>query len=98
MPASYHLSTAVPVKSVQYLEWLGLEARSLGGMRLPKALIVRALLSVAMRLEIDVSGVTNQADREKRIWEAIDRRSAGSKGGEVLAGWEGEEWMGESED
>ena len=68
---SYHLSATVPVKSVQYLEWLGLEAWRTGGLRLSKAAIVRALLNVAMRMDIDVAGVTNQAELEERIWAAM---------------------------
>lgn len=73
--SSYHLSAAVPIKSVQYLEWLGLEAKRTGGARLPKAAILRAFLDVAMRLDIDVSGVITQAELEERVWEAIGRKA-----------------------
>lgn len=68
---SFRLSATLPVKSVSYLEWLGLEARRANGARLSKAAILRALVDVAMRLEIDVSGVTTQEELEERIWEAM---------------------------
>ena len=70
---SYHLSAAIPWRSVEYLEWLGLEAKRTGGLRLPKAMIVRALLNVAMQTKIDVSGVKNQAELEERIREGMGK-------------------------
>ncbi|MFA6108233.1 MAG: hypothetical protein WDA75_05620, partial [Candidatus Latescibacterota bacterium] len=70
----YQLSAAVPAKSVQYLKWLGQTAETCGGARIPKAAIVRALLNVAMRLEIDVTEVTTEQQLEERIWGAIERR------------------------
>jgi hypothetical protein len=70
---SYNLSATVSVESVQYLEWLGLQAKQSGGLRLPKAAILRALLNVLMRMEIDVSGVTTQEELEERIWEGMGR-------------------------
>jgi hypothetical protein len=72
---SYHLSAEVPIKSVHYLEWLGLAAKAGGGTRQSKAAIVRALVNVAMRLEIDVAGVVTPAELEQRIWLAIERRT-----------------------
>lgn len=72
---SYNLSATVPVQSVQYLEWLGLQAKQSGGLRLPKASIVRALLNVLIRIDVDVSGVTTQAELEERIWGAIENKN-----------------------
>lgn len=72
---SYHLSATIPLKSLRYLEWLGLEAKRGGGMRLPKSTTLRAMLNVAMRLDINVSGVRNQDELEDRIWRAIRIRS-----------------------
>lgn len=69
----YHLSAEIPLKSLQYLEWLGLEARTSGGLRLSKATILRALLNVAMRLDIDVRGLSTQSELEARIWAAMVR-------------------------
>ena len=74
-----HLSATVPTKSVRYLEWLGLEAKRTGGLRLPKSTIVRALLNTAMRLDIDVSGLDTQSELEARIWEAVERRKQRSE-------------------
>jgi hypothetical protein len=71
---SYHLSVPIPIKAVQYLEWLGLEARRTGGARLSKTAIVRALLNVAMRLDIDASSVSTQRELEERLWQAILRQ------------------------
>lgn len=68
---SYHLSAEIPIKSVHYLEWLGLAAKAGGGTRQSKATILRALVNVAMRLEIDVAGVATQAELEERIWRAM---------------------------
>lgn len=69
----YHLSAEIPLKSLQYLEWLGLESRTSGGLRLSKATILRALLNVAMRLDIDVQGLNTQSELEARIWAAMAR-------------------------
>ncbi len=69
------LSVTVSEKSEQYLEWLCDEAQRAGGNRLAKATIVRALLNVVMRVDIDVSAVSSQADLEQRIWEALNRRT-----------------------
>lgn len=69
----YHLSAEIPLKSIQYLEWLGLESRTNGGLRLSKATILRALLNVAMRLDIDVRGLSTQSELEARIWAAMAR-------------------------
>ena len=71
--SSYHLSVTVPVELVKYLEWVGLEARRSGGLRLPKASIVRALLNVLVRMDVDVSGVTTQQELEERIWGAMEK-------------------------
>lgn len=68
---SFRLSATLPVKSISYLEWLGLEAKRANGAQLSKAAILRALVDVAMRLEIDVSGATTQEELEERIWEAM---------------------------
>ena len=77
---SYHLSAAIPWRSVEYLEWLGLEAKRTGGLRLPKAMILRALLNVAMQANIDVSGVTTQEELEDRIWEGLGKELNLGKG------------------
>jgi hypothetical protein len=67
----YHLSATVPIKSAQYLEWLGMEAKATGGARLSKTTIVRALINVAMRMEIDVAGVATQEELEVRIEQGL---------------------------
>ncbi len=71
----YHLSATIPPKSVQFLGWLGREAELHGGTSLSKAAIVRALLNVAMRMDIDVEGIHSQRELEERIWAAIARKS-----------------------
>jgi len=43
------------------------------GYRLPRSYIIRALVSVFMKLEIDVDGVRTEEDLEERIFEAIRR-------------------------
>lgn len=75
--SAHQLTAAVPTKSVQYLDWLGQTAEICGGARIPKATIVRALLNVAMRLEIDVTEVTTEQQLEERIWGAIERKGRG---------------------
>ncbi|PIQ79279.1 MAG: hypothetical protein COV79_04020 [Parcubacteria group bacterium CG11_big_fil_rev_8_21_14_0_20_41_14] len=82
----YHLSVTVPVELVKYLEWVGLEARRSGGLRLPKASIVRALVNVLMRMEVDVSGVTTQEELEERIWAAMGRNGERFEGRNRLVG------------
>ncbi len=68
------LSTTLSLKSAQYLEWLGAEAEARGGAHLSKAMVIRALLNVSMRLDIDTSFVTTQQELEERVWEALMRR------------------------
>ena len=75
---SYHLSASIPIKSVQYLEWLGLEAKRTGGLRLSKAAILRALLNVAMQMDIDVAGAMSQEELEERIWVAVEKTGKGA--------------------
>lgn len=70
---TFRLSATLPAKSASYLEWLGHQAQRAGGTQLSKAAILRALVDVAMRLEIDVSGATTQEELEERIWEAMAR-------------------------
>ncbi len=66
----YHLSATISPKSAQYLEWLGQQAEH-SGQHLSKATIIRALLNVAMRLDIDVGGISTQRELEDRIWETM---------------------------
>jgi len=82
----YHLSVTVPVELVKYLEWIGLEARRSGGLRLPKASIVRALVRVLMRMDVDVSGVTTQEELEERIWEAMGKNGDRFEGRSRMVG------------
>ena len=67
----YHLSATIPHKSAQFLEWLARESELHGGSPLSKAAIVRALLNVAMRIDIEIEGIRSQRELEERIWVAI---------------------------
>ncbi|HJP29901.1 MAG TPA: hypothetical protein QGF95_05035 [Candidatus Latescibacteria bacterium] len=82
----YYFSLGLPVKSVRYLEWLGLEAKRKGGARLPKAAIVRALINVAMRMDIDVSGCRTQVGLEDRVWQLIQRADDDHRSSRVAEG------------
>ena len=68
----HHISATISPKSAEYLEWLEQQAER-SGQRLSKATIIRALLNVAMRLDLDVSEIATQRELEDRIWETMRR-------------------------
>lgn len=55
----------------EWLQDLSNRMKSSGGYKLPKSYIIRALLSAARKLDIDVSGVKDEHELAKRILEAI---------------------------
>lgn len=68
--ASYRLPINLSEDEILFLERIGLQAKRTGGFRLPKAAVVRALIEVAMRLEIDVTGVKDEAELQERVLRA----------------------------
>jgi len=54
-----------------WLSKLSSEMKSSGGYKLPRSYILRALISAAMKLKIDVKGIKNEKQLEDRIREAI---------------------------
>jgi hypothetical protein len=66
-PASYRLPINLSEEEILFLEGLGHQAKRTGGFRLSKAAVVRALIEVAMRMEIDVSGVRDEEELKSRI-------------------------------
>lgn len=68
--ASYRLPINLSEDEILFLERIGLQAKRTGGFRLPKAAVVRALIEVAMRLEIDVTGVRTEEELKERILSA----------------------------
>lgn len=50
---------------------LSSKMKASGGYKLPKSYILRALISAAMKLDIDVSGVKDEKELAEKIREAI---------------------------
>ena len=62
----HDLSVSLSEKSAAFLDWLC-------GESLTPSEAIRALLNVAMRLDLEVLDLTSQAEMENRIWEAMRR-------------------------
>lgn len=70
-PASYRLPINLSEEEILFLERIGHQAKRTGGFRLSKSAVVRALIEVAMRLEIDVTGVKDEAELSARLSNAV---------------------------
>lgn len=73
-PASYRLPINLSEEEILFLERLGHQAKRTGGFRLSKAAVVRALIEVAMELEIDMSGVKDEEELRLRMLNAVDTK------------------------
>jgi hypothetical protein len=58
-------------EQLNWLEQKCTEARSKGGKPIRKAVIMRALLDLAIRSEVDLSGLKSELDLAKRLEQAI---------------------------
>ncbi|OGF56537.1 MAG: hypothetical protein A2452_07420 [Candidatus Firestonebacteria bacterium RIFOXYC2_FULL_39_67] len=56
----------------KWLENIGIDARELGGFRIPKTSIIKACIRAVMKYDIDLSKVKTEEDLVKRIEKAIE--------------------------
>ncbi len=64
------ISLTLPDSLDRVLQNVGNEARAQGGYKLPKTMIIRALVHLLMRLNVDVSGVKSEEELLDRFLEA----------------------------
>jgi len=65
-----------------------------GGYRLPRSYIIRALINVCMKLDIDVKGVKTEKDLEEKIVRACKKLSISVAAKFSLRKKTGQKWQG----
>lgn len=56
------------------LQEIGNDARATGGYKIPKTMIMRALIRLLMQLDVDPSGVKTEEEFLERILEAVRKQ------------------------
>lgn len=67
------VNLTLPDSLDRVLQELGNNARATGGYKLPKTMIMRALVRLLMQLDIDPSGVKTEDELLERILKAIKK-------------------------
>ena len=67
------VNLTLPDELDRVLQELGNDARASGGYKLPKTMIMRALVRLLMTLEVDPSGVRSEDELLDRILKSIDK-------------------------
>lgn len=67
------VNLTLPDELDRVLQELGNDARATGGYKLPKTMIMRALVRLLMTLELDPSGVKTEDELLERILQAIKK-------------------------
>lgn len=70
----FRINLTLPEALDRFLEEVGMEARATKGYKLPKTLIVRALVRMMGELDVDVSGVKTEDELLDRLIDAAKRR------------------------
>ncbi len=68
------VNLTLPDELDRVLQELGNDARATGGYKLPKTMIMRALVRLIMTLDVDLSGVKTEDELLERILQAIKKR------------------------
>lgn len=68
------VNLTLPDELDRVLQELGNDARAAGGYKLPKTMIMRALIRLLMTLDIDPSGVKTEEELLERITQATKKR------------------------
>ncbi len=68
------VNLTLPDELDRVLQELGNDARATGGYKLPKTMIMRALVRLLMRLDVDPSGVRTEDELLERILQATKKR------------------------
>lgn len=67
----FRINLTLPESLDRFLEEMGTEAKANKGYKLPKTLIVRALVRMLGDLDVDVSGVKTEDELLERLKEAV---------------------------
>ena len=67
------VNLTLPDKLDRVLQELGNDARATGGYKIPKTMIMRALVRLLMTLDVDPSGVKTENELFNRILQAIKK-------------------------
>ena len=68
------VNLTLPDELDRVLQELGNNARAAGGYKLPKTMIMRALVRLLMTLDVDPSGVKTEEELLQRIMQATKKR------------------------
>jgi len=67
------LNLTLPDELDRMLQEFGSDARAAGGYKIPKTMIIRALIRLLMTLEVDLNGVRTEEDLLRSLLLAIRR-------------------------
>jgi hypothetical protein len=68
------VNLTLPDELDRVLQELGNDARATGGYKIPKTMIMRALVRLLMRLDVDPSGIKTEDELLERLVQAIGKR------------------------
>jgi hypothetical protein len=67
------VNLTLPDELDRVLQELGNDARATGGYKIPKTMIMRALVRLLMELDVDPSGVKTEDELLERLMQAITK-------------------------
>lgn len=70
----FRINLTLPDALDRFLEEVGIEAKAGGGYKLPKTMILRALVRLMAELDVDVDGVRTEEELLDRLVAAVKRR------------------------
>jgi len=70
----FRVPLTLPKELDVFLQKVGTEARSSGGFKLPKTLIIRSLIKAMRELDVDVSGIKDEDELKSRVLTALKKR------------------------
>ncbi len=70
----FRLNLTLPESMDRFLEEVGIEAKAGKGYKLPKTLILRALIRLMSELDVDVGGVKTEEELLDRLLAALKRK------------------------
>jgi hypothetical protein len=68
------VNLTLPDELDRVLQKLGNDARATGGYKIPKTMIMRALVRLLMELDVDPSGIRTEEELLERILKAVKKR------------------------
>ncbi|MBI5881655.1 MAG: hypothetical protein HZB91_00890 [Elusimicrobia bacterium] len=66
----FRINLTLPEALDRFLEEVGMEARAPKGYKLPKTMIVRALVRMMGEMDVDVSGIKTEEELIERLHQA----------------------------